>query len=78
MYENGKFGFFVTTSLFMILLLRFLYRLCTFQREIITEHDYKTLADEEYLNDNIVNFYLTWLHEKLSDEHKSVIHIYSR
>jgi len=51
--------------------------LCTFQREIITEHDYKTLADEEYLNDNIINFYLTWLYEKLSDKHKSMIHMYS-
>ena len=37
-----------------------------FEREIITEHDYKTLADEEFLNDNIINFYLTWLYQRLS------------
>ena len=55
----------------------FIFRLCLFNRETITEHDYKTLADEEYLNDNIINFYLTWLYQKLSDKYKNMIHIYS-
>lgn len=52
--------------------------LCTFERETITEHDYKTLADEEFLNDNIINFYLTWLVQtKLSTRYKEMVHIYS-
>ena len=52
--------------------------LCTFERELITEHDYKTLADEEFLNDNIINFYLTWLFQtQLNDKFKEMVHIYS-
>lgn len=52
--------------------------LCTFQRETITEHDYKTLADEEFLNDNIINFYLTWLVQtKLNAQYQEMVHIYS-
>ena len=52
--------------------------LCTFERELITEHDYKTLADEEFLNDNIINFYLTWLFKtQLNDKYKEMVHIYS-
>ena len=53
------------------------FRLCVFEREIITEHDYKTLADAEFLNDNIINFYLTWLYQKLSPKYKNMVYIYS-
>ena len=51
--------------------------LCSYQREIVTRHDYKTLAEDEFLNDNIINFYLTWLYENLSDKYKEIVHIYS-
>ncbi len=51
--------------------------LVTFHQQPITEHDYKTLAEDEYLNDNIINFYLTWLYQNLSQKHKEMIHIYS-
>ena len=52
--------------------------LCSYHREIVTRHDYKTLAEDEFLNDNIINFYLTWLYENLSDKYKEIVHIYSR
>jgi len=51
--------------------------LCTFNRETITEHDYKTLSEHEYLNDNIINFYLTYLHQQLPSDIRDLIHIYS-
>lgn len=51
--------------------------LCYFQRELVTEHDYKTLGHNEYLNDNIINFYLTYLHQNLPAKQKDQIHIYS-
>jgi len=51
--------------------------LCTFQRESITRHDYKTLAEDEFLNDNIINFYLTWLFQNLDTKFKDIVHIYS-
>jgi len=51
--------------------------LCTFQRESITRHDYKTLAEDEFLNDNIINFYLTWLFQNLDTKYKEIVHIYS-
>ena len=51
--------------------------LCTYHTQPVTEHDYKTLAEDEFLNDNIINFYLTWLYENLNSKHKEIIHIYS-
>ena len=52
-------------------------RLCEFHRHSVTSHDYKTLADEEFLNDAIVNFYLTFLFERLSEPLKDAIQIFS-
>ena len=40
-------------------------------------HDYKTLAEDEFLNDNIINFYLTWLFQNLDTKYKEIVHIYS-
>ena len=51
--------------------------LCMYQRQAITLHDYRTLADGEYLNDAIINFYLTFLHEHLHPDHRQLVHIYS-
>jgi len=51
--------------------------LCYFQRELVTEHDYRSLGHNEYLNDNIINFYLTYLHQHLPDKQRDQIHIYS-
>lgn len=52
-------------------------RLCSFHRQTITVHDYRTLAEGEYLNDAIIDFYLTVLYENLSETIKNFIHIYS-
>ena len=52
--------------------------LCEFNKIAITVHDYKTLKEGEYLNDTIIDFYLTFLFEtKLSKELKEDVHIYS-
>ena len=52
--------------------------LCDFNRHVITAHDYKTLEDGEYLNDSIIDFYLTFLYERrLSKSAQNDIHIYS-
>ena len=53
------------------------YRVCSFLGHTISIHDYKSLAAEEYLNDAIVNFYLAYLFENLSDPMKEAIHIFS-
>ena len=52
--------------------------LLAFGRESVTTHDYKTLGEDEFLNDNIINFYLKWLYEKvLLEKHQEIVHIYS-
>ena len=60
-----------------VIVLNFFTRLCEFQRHTVTSHDYKTLADEEFLNDSIVNFYLAYLYDHLSAPLKDSIHIFS-
>ena len=47
------------------------------QRELVTEHDYRTLRHDEYLNDAIINFYLAWIHNDLPEKQKNQVHIYS-
>jgi len=44
----------------------------------ISEHDYKSLEYGEFLNDNVVNFYLCYLqNEKLDSMYYNDVHIYS-
>ena len=47
------------------------------QRELVTEHDYRTLRHDEYLNDAIINFYLAFIHDNLPEKQKDQVHIYS-
>jgi len=52
--------------------------LSEYKQHVISEHDYKTLEYEEFLNDNVVDFYLCYLqHEKLDSEKYNDIHVYS-
>ena len=52
--------------------------LCQFNKISITIHDYQTLKEEEYLNDTIIDFYLSYLYETiLPAAIKDDVHIYS-
>merc|ERR1712226_609527 len=52
--------------------------LCQFNKINITIHDYRTLKEEEYLNDTIIDFYLSYLYETiLPAALKKDVHIYS-
>ena len=52
--------------------------LCQFHKITITDHDYETLKEENYLNDTIIDFYLTYLYEGcLSKSMKEDVHIFS-
>ena len=50
----------------------------------ITDHDYETLKEDNYLNDTIIDFYLTYLYESclaksmMEDVHIFSSHFYSR
>ena len=49
-----------------------------YKSECVTLYDYYSLEEGEYLNDAIINFHLTYLaHEKLSDDNKKDVHIFS-
>ncbi|XP_059086226.1 uncharacterized protein LOC131882947 isoform X2 [Tigriopus californicus] len=49
-----------------------------YKNESVTLYDYQTLSEGEYINDSIINFYLTYLYEeKLSQAEKKQIHIFS-
>ena len=52
--------------------------LCQFHKITITDHDYETLKEDNYLNDTIIDFYLTYLYESfLSKSMKEDVHIFS-
>ena len=49
-----------------------------YKSECVTLYDYYSLEEGEYLNDAIINFHLTYLaHEKLSNDNKKDVHIFS-
>ncbi len=49
-----------------------------YRNESVSAYDYCTLEEEEYLNDAIINFHLTWLyHETLTEEQRQDVHIFS-
>ena len=35
------------------------------------------MAEDEFLNDNIINFYLAWLYGNLSEKYQDIVHIFS-
>lgn len=44
---------------------------------IVTTDDYCTLEEGEYINDIIIDFYLTYIHhEVLNKEHRDNVHIF--
>lgn len=49
-----------------------------YKSECVTVYDYFSLEEGEYLNDAIINFHLAYLaQEKLSDDNKKDVHIFS-
>ena len=64
--------------IFLFITLIFDCLLCQFNKITITIHDYRTLREEEYLNDTIIDFYLSYLYETiLPAALKNDVHIYS-
>ena len=50
----------------------------TYKNACISVYDYKTLEEEEFINDAIIDFYLQWLHhEKLEKSRMEDIHIFN-
>ena len=54
------------------------YQGIQYKSECVTLYDYFSLEEGEYLNDAIINFHLAYLaQEKLSDDNKKDVHIFS-
>ncbi len=49
-----------------------------YKNAAVSLYDYRTLEEEHYINDGIIDFYLLYLYqEKLNPEYRNDIHIFS-